>query len=175
MEILCALCRPHFLTDFFQILYRCASKSIYTPIVFGDAAPSFPSFIGSKVILVYILVCAPAAAFLDGFLSNFAWRCTYLGKIYTSIVFGVAALRTKGWHKNRCQCRGIHSHCAAMEISSYTGRWWSGETTTSLLFSNYDSRGKSVCTISTGLTVKCIWFCQNLHILLQCHPALKIS
>ena len=27
-------------------------------------------------------------------------------------------LWTKGWRKNRWQCRGIHSHCAAMEISS---------------------------------------------------------
>ena len=27
VEILCALCRPHFLMDFFQILYRCASYS----------------------------------------------------------------------------------------------------------------------------------------------------
>ena len=25
VEMLCALCRPHFLTDLFQILYRCAS------------------------------------------------------------------------------------------------------------------------------------------------------
>ena len=50
-------------------------SQIYTPIVFGDAAPSVPSFIGSKVILVHILVCALTAAFLDGFLSNFVWRC----------------------------------------------------------------------------------------------------
>ena len=155
---------------------------IYTPIVFGDAAPSVPSFIGSKVIfwwkscvrsaghiswcisfkfctgghfikrfvsvftdncyklwlranlsvkntdktldempprcasssnlhtysvwwccpqcsvfyrvkghsLVHILVCTLTAAFLDGFLSNFVWRCI-LVKIYTPIVFGDAA------------------------------------------------------------------------------------
>ena len=45
--------RPHFLTVFFQIFYRCASciVNIYTPIVFGDAAPNVPSFIGSKMIV----------------------------------------------------------------------------------------------------------------------------
>ena len=60
VEILCALCRPHFLTDFFQILYRSASSysQIYTPIVFGDAAPCVPSFIGSKVIFWFTFLCA---------------------------------------------------------------------------------------------------------------------
>ena len=50
-------------------------SQIYTPIVFGDAAPNVPSFIGSKVILVHILVCALTAALLDRFLSNFVLKC----------------------------------------------------------------------------------------------------
>ena len=31
---------------------------IYTPIVFGDAAPNVPSFIGSKVIFWFTFLCA---------------------------------------------------------------------------------------------------------------------
>ena len=50
-------------------------SQIYRPIVFGEAAPSVPSFIGSKVIFWWKLVCALTAAFLDGFLSYFVWRC----------------------------------------------------------------------------------------------------
>ena len=51
-------------------------SQIYTPICFGDAAPSVPSVIGVKGhILVHILMCTLTAAFLDGFLSNFVWRC----------------------------------------------------------------------------------------------------
>ena len=43
--------RLHFSTDFFQIfVHRCIMVIIYTPIVFGNAALSVPSFIGSKVI-----------------------------------------------------------------------------------------------------------------------------
>ena len=33
-------------------------SQIYTPIVFGDAALSVPSFIGSKVIFWFIFLCA---------------------------------------------------------------------------------------------------------------------
>ena len=47
---MCALCRPHFLNDFFQIFTDVHHSQIYTPIVFGDTAHSVPSFIGSKVI-----------------------------------------------------------------------------------------------------------------------------
>ena len=48
---MCALCRPHFLTDLHH-------SQIYTPIVCGDAALSVPSFIGSKVIFWFIFLCA---------------------------------------------------------------------------------------------------------------------
>ena len=65
-------------------------SQIYTPLVFGDAALSVPSFIGSKVIFWFIfLVCSN---------SCISWRISfkfcmevYLGKIYTPIVFGDAA------------------------------------------------------------------------------------
>ena len=51
----------------------CLGK-IYMFRVFGCAAPSVPSFIGSKVILgCYILVCALTAVFLDGFPLNLVW------------------------------------------------------------------------------------------------------
>ena len=50
-------------------------SQLYPLRFFGGAAPSVPSFIGSKVILVDILVCALTAAFLHGFLSNFVWWC----------------------------------------------------------------------------------------------------
>ena len=40
---------------------------MYMPIVFGDAAPSVPSFIGSKVIFWWKFVCALTAAFLTDF------------------------------------------------------------------------------------------------------------
>ena len=48
-------------------------SQIYVSIVFGEAAPSVPSFIGSRY-LVDILVCALSGALLDGFLSCFVWR-----------------------------------------------------------------------------------------------------
>ena len=51
-----------------MVVYLC---KIYPPRVFGGAAPSVLSFIGSKVILVDILVCALSTAFVYGFLSNF--------------------------------------------------------------------------------------------------------
>ena len=52
VKILCALYRPHFLMDFFQFFFftDVHYSQIYRPIVFGDAAPGVPSFIGSKVI-----------------------------------------------------------------------------------------------------------------------------
>ena len=77
MEILCALSRPHFLLNFFQIFTDVHHSQIYTPIVFGGAALGVPSFIGSKFFFFssHILVCALTAAFLDRFLSYFVWRC----------------------------------------------------------------------------------------------------
>ena len=69
---MCALCRPHFLTDFFKFFTDVHHSQIYTPIVFGDAALSVPSFIG------YFggnLACALQATFLDGFFSNFVQMC----------------------------------------------------------------------------------------------------
>ena len=47
---------------------------IYTPIVFGDAAPSVPSFIGSKVILVEILCALCRPHFLTDFF-QILYRC----------------------------------------------------------------------------------------------------
>ena len=44
-----------FLSNFVQM---CIISQIYTPIVFGDAAPSVPSFIGSKVIFWLTFLCA---------------------------------------------------------------------------------------------------------------------
>ena len=60
-----------------------------------------------------------------------------------------------------------------IQFYNYTGQWWSGETTTKLLFSvkSQDSRGKSVQLYN----VNCEMFLPNLQFLLQCHPALKIS
>ena len=49
---------------------------IYTPIVFGDAAPGVPSFIGSKVIFWWkSYMCTLQATFLDRFLSNLVQMC----------------------------------------------------------------------------------------------------
>ena len=47
-------------------------SQICTPIVFGDAAPGVPSFIGSKVIFwfTFLYTCALAAAFRDRFFSQ---------------------------------------------------------------------------------------------------------
>ena len=63
---------------------------IYTPIVFGDAAPSVPSFIGSKVIFWW-KSCVRAAG-------HISWRisfkfCTDVqhSQIYTTIVLGDSA------------------------------------------------------------------------------------
>ena len=55
-------------------------SQIYTPIVFGDAAPSVQSFIGSKVIcwFTFLYTCALAAAFRDRFFSNFVCGCILL-------------------------------------------------------------------------------------------------
>ena len=62
---------------------------IYTPLVFGDAAPSVPSFIGSKVILVESVHCAGHISWQIFFLKF----CTdvHHSQVYTSIVFGDAA------------------------------------------------------------------------------------
>ena len=49
---------------------------IYTPIVFGDAAPSVQSFIGSKVIFWWkSFMCTLHATFLGRFLSNLVQMC----------------------------------------------------------------------------------------------------
>ena len=66
-------------------------SKVYTPIVFGDAAPSVPSFIGSKVIFVEIL-SALQATFLDRFLfsSNFVQLCIIVKSTCTHLVFGDA-------------------------------------------------------------------------------------
>ena len=50
-------------------------SQIYTSLVFGDAAPSVPSFIGSKVIFWFT------------FLSNFVWRCILIK--FTCLLFWV--------------------------------------------------------------------------------------
>ena len=89
VEILCALCRPHFLMDFFEFFTDVHHSQIYTPIGFGDAAPSVPSFIGSKVIFWW--KCVHSAG-------HISWQITFKfctdvhhSQIYTPIVFGYAA------------------------------------------------------------------------------------
>ena len=57
--------------------------TIYTSLLFDDAALIAPSFVGSKVICLF---CALTATFLDGFLSTCMEVC--LSRIYTSLVFG---------------------------------------------------------------------------------------
>ena len=45
-----------------SIFNTCSYGEIFTgvsPIVFGNAAPSVPSFIGSKVIFWFTFLCAP--------------------------------------------------------------------------------------------------------------------
>ena len=65
-------------------------SQIYTPIVFGDAAPSVPSFIGWNVIFWWKCVRSAGHTFLDGFLLNF-FTDVHRSQIYTHIVFGDAA------------------------------------------------------------------------------------
>ena len=49
---------------------------IYMPLVFGNAVPSVPSFIRSKVIFLVESWCSGLqATFLDGSLSNFSQMC----------------------------------------------------------------------------------------------------
>ena len=92
------LCRAHFLTDFFWILYRGALYSNLHTNDFGDAAPSVDN--------------SPTMA---------AWRRSLRHPFVWGRGGGGSSslLRTKGWRKNRCQCRGMHSCCAAMHISIF--------------------------------------------------------
>ena len=62
-----------------------------TRLVFGDAAPSVPSFIGLKVIFGWSLAWGLQATFLD-FLSFKCCNEVHRGQIYTPIVFGDAVL-----------------------------------------------------------------------------------
>ena len=80
---MCALCRPHFLTDFFQILYRCASSNLHT-YSFWWCCPQCSVFYRVKGhILVHILVCALTAAYFRGYLScvhsagHISWQISF--------------------------------------------------------------------------------------------------
>ena len=63
---------------------------IYTPIVFGDAAPSVSSFIGSKVIFWW-KSCVRSAGHISWWISLKFSTDVYHSQIYTPIVFGDAA------------------------------------------------------------------------------------
>ena len=55
---MCAL-QATFLNGFLSIFFTDVHHSqIYTSVVFGDAAPNVPSFIGSKVIFWFTFLCA---------------------------------------------------------------------------------------------------------------------
>ena len=82
--MLCALCRPHFLTDFFQILYRYASYSNLHTYSFWWCCPQCSVFYRVKGhILVHILVCALTAAYFSGYLScersagHISWQISF--------------------------------------------------------------------------------------------------
>ena len=64
---------------------------IYKPIVFGDAAPSVQSFIGSNVIFLW-KSCVHSAGHISWWISfNFFFTDVHHSQIYTPIVFGDAA------------------------------------------------------------------------------------
>ena len=63
---------------------------IYTPIVFGDAAPSVPSFIGSKVIFWW-KSCVRSAGHISWQISFKFFTAVHHSQIYTPIVIGDAA------------------------------------------------------------------------------------
>ena len=63
---------------------------IYTPIVFGDAAPSVPSFIMSKVTFWW-KSCVRSAGHISGWISFKFCTDVHHTQIYTPIVFGDAA------------------------------------------------------------------------------------
>ena len=63
---------------------------IYTPIVFGDAAPSVPSFIGPKVIFWW-KSCVRSAGHISWWISFKFCTDVHHSQIYTPIVFGDAA------------------------------------------------------------------------------------
>ena len=64
-------------------------SQIYTPIGFGDAAPSVPSFIGSKVI--FWCKCVRSAGHISWRISFKFCTDVHHSQIYTPIVFGDAA------------------------------------------------------------------------------------
>ena len=79
---------------------------VYTSIVFGNAAPSVPSFIGSKVIFLVEILCALCRPhFLTDFFQNFH-RCASQSNLHTysfwwccpqcSIFYRVLLFRGKG-------------------------------------------------------------------------------
>ena len=63
---------------------------LYTPIVFGDAAPSVSSFIGSKVIFWW-KYCVRSAGHISWWISFTFSTDVHHSQIYTPIVFGDAA------------------------------------------------------------------------------------
>ena len=106
MEILCALCRPHFLTDFFQILYRCVSQSNLQTSSFWWCCPQCSVFYRVKGHILVHIVCALTAAYFSGYLScvrspgHISWQISFaccievhytLIYMYTVYDFGDAA------------------------------------------------------------------------------------
>ena len=65
-------------------------SQIYTPTVFRDAAPSVPSFIGSKVIFWW-KSCVRSAGHISWRISLKVCTDVLHSQIYTPIVFGDAA------------------------------------------------------------------------------------
>ena len=64
---------------------------IYTPILFGDAAPSVPSFIGWKVIFWW-KSCVRSAGHISWWISFRFCTAVHHSQVYTPVVFGDAAL-----------------------------------------------------------------------------------
>ena len=65
-------------------------SKLYMPTVFSDAAPSVPSFIGSKVIFWW-KYCVHSAGHISWWISLKFCSYTHHSQIYTPIVFGDAA------------------------------------------------------------------------------------
>ena len=78
----------------FKFCMKVYLSQLYPPRLFGGAAPSVPSFIGSKVILVDILVshsCARSKRCISLRISLKFCMVMYHDKLYPPMFFGVAA------------------------------------------------------------------------------------
>ena len=96
-NLLCALQATfldRFLSNLVQISFKFSTdvhhSQIYTPTVFRDAAPSVPSFIGSKV-LFWWKSCVRSAGHISWRISLKVCTDVLHSQIYAPIVFGDAA------------------------------------------------------------------------------------